>query len=143
VDREPRLLDRGDDSLRLRHELRLTQPAGRLRRRYEPLRVLGPHVPVDALLHRLGAELGDRVARIDALRAALVAEVAARALPDAVLAVQRVEARVLGTVARVAHEAHRLGERLRAEELGARFPCVALRDAGAAVDAERLLVDRR
>ena len=53
--------------------------------RDEPLRVLRAHVVVDPLLDRLGAELGDRVARVDALRAALVAEVAARAVPDPVL----------------------------------------------------------
>src|SRR5581483_10726114 len=87
VERELRLLDRGDNALCLRHELGLAQPARRLRGDDEPLRVLRAHVAVDAFLERLGAELRDRVARVDALRAALVAEVAARALPDAVLAV--------------------------------------------------------
>ena len=73
-------------------------------------------------LHRLGAELRDRVARVDALGAALVAEVAARALPDPVLAAVLVEALDLGGVARVADEAHPLRERLRAEELGLGVP---------------------
>ena len=40
----------------------------------------------------LGAELRDGVARVDALRAALVAEVAARAVPDAVGAVEVAQA---------------------------------------------------
>src|SRR6184192_4358542 len=65
------LLDRRDDALCLRHQLGLTQPAGRLRRRHEPLGVLRAQVVVDALLDRLRAELRDRVARVDALRAAL------------------------------------------------------------------------
>src|SRR5439155_5131842 len=107
------LLDRGDDALRLRHELRLAQPAGRLRGHDEPLRVLGAHVAVDTFFHRLGAELRDRVARVDSLRAALVAEVAARAFPDAVLVVQLLEARELPAVARVADQPERLAERLR------------------------------
>src|SRR5579885_3374392 len=141
VEREARLLDRRDDALRLRHQLGLAQPARRLRRHDEPLRVLRAHVAVDALLDRLGAELGDRVARVDALRAALVAEVAARALPDPVLAVQRLEPLDLAAVARVTDEAHRFRERLRPEELRVRLHRVALRDAAAAVDAERLLVD--
>ena len=83
--RELDLLDRLHDPLRLRDELGLAQPAGRLRGGDEPLRVPRAHVAVDAVLHRLGAELRDRVARVDALRAALVAEVAARAVPDPVL----------------------------------------------------------
>src|SRR5262249_12453127 len=70
------LLDRGDVALRLRDQLLLAQPARRLARPDEPLRVLRAHVAVDALGHRLGSELRDRVARVDALRAALVAEVA-------------------------------------------------------------------
>src|SRR5262249_15360603 len=115
-ERELRLLDRRDDALRLRDELRLAQPAGRLCRDDEPPRVLRPHVAVDALLHRLGAELRDRVARIDALRTALVAEVAAGALPDPVLAVQTVEALHLVAVTWVTDEAERLRQRLRAEE---------------------------
>ena len=41
------LLDRVDDALRLRHELGLAQPAGRLGRLDEPLRVLRAHVAVD------------------------------------------------------------------------------------------------
>ncbi len=44
-------------------------------------------------------------------------------------------------VARVADEAHALRERLRPEKLRVRLHRVALRDAAAAVDAERLLVD--
>src|SRR6266480_7131007 len=82
---ELELLDGGDVALRLRDQLLLAQPARRLARPDEPLRVLCAHVAVDPLGHRLGAELGDRVARVDALRAALVAEVAPRAVPDAVL----------------------------------------------------------
>src|SRR3989442_755349 len=82
ADREAGLLNRGDDSLRLRDELHLAQPAGRDRRLDEPLRVLRTQVAVDSVLDRLGAELRDRVPRIDALRAALVAEVAAGAVPD-------------------------------------------------------------
>src|SRR5438477_4951021 len=84
--RELHLLDRRDDALRLRNELGLAQPAGRLRGGDEPLRVLRAHVAVDPVLDRLGAQLRDRVARVDALRTALVAEVAARAVPDPVLA---------------------------------------------------------
>src|SRR5581483_357861 len=95
IEREPRLLDRGNDALGLRHELGLPQPSGRLRGGHEPLRVLRAHVAIDALPHRLGAELRDRIARVDALRAALVAEVAPGALPDAVLAVQLLEAHEL------------------------------------------------
>ena len=138
---ELRLPDGLDDPLRLRHELRLAQPPGRLGRGDEPLRVLRAHVAVDALLDRLCAELRDRVTRVDSLRAALVAEVAPCALPDPVLAVEILEPRVLGAVARIAHEAHRLRERLGPEELRARLHRVALRDAAAAVDAERLLAD--
>ena len=141
VDRELHLLDRRDDALRLRHELGLAQPAGRLRRADEPLRVLRAHVAVDAVRHRLGAELRDRVARVDALRAALVAEEAARALPDAVLAAVVLEPLDRRGVARIADEAHALRERLRAEELRIGLHRVALRHAAAAVDAERLLVD--
>ena len=141
VDRELHLLDRRDDALRLRHELRLAQPAGRLGRADEPLRVLRAHVAVDAVRDRLGAELRDRVARVDALRAALVAEEAARALPDAVLAAVVLEPLDRRGVARVADEAHALRERLRAEELRIGLHRVALRHAAAAVDAERLLVD--
>jgi hypothetical protein len=141
IDRELRLLDRRDHSLRLRNELGLAQPAGRLRGGDEPLRVLRAHVAVDALFHRLGAELRDRVARVDALRAALVAEVAPGAFPDAVLAVQLLEPSELLAVARIAHEAHRLRERLRADEHRVGFHRVALGDAAAAVDAERLLVN--
>src|SRR6201987_1033976 len=85
------LLDRRDDALGLRHELGLAEPAGRLGRLDEPLRVLGAHVAVDAFLDRFGTELRDRVARGDTLRAALVAEVAARAGPDPVLAVVLLE----------------------------------------------------
>src|SRR5439155_18766115 len=137
----PGLPDRLDDALRPRHELRLAQPAGRARRRDEPLRVLRAQVAIDPLLDRLGAELRDRVARVDPLRAALVAEVAAGALPDPVLAVQVLEPRRLLRITRVADEAHGLREGLRPEELRARLHRVALRDTAAAVDAERLLVD--
>ena len=140
IHRELHLLHARDDALRLRHELRLAEPAGRLRRADEPLRVLRAHVAVDAFLDRLGAELRDRVARVDALRAALGAEVAARALPDAVLAAVLLEPFDRRAVARIADEAHALRERLRAEELGVGLHRVALRDAAAAVDAERLLV---
>src|ERR1051325_842707 len=108
ADRELRLFDRGDDALRLRDELGLAEPAGRLRRLDEPLGVLRAHVAVDPLLDRLGAELGDRVARVDALRAALGAEVAARAAPDPVLRAVLLEPLDLPPVARVAHEAHPL-----------------------------------
>ena len=91
--------------------------------------------------NRLCAELRDRVARVDALRAALVAEVAPRAVPDAVLFAVALEPLDRRAVARVADEAHALRERLRAEELGIGLHRVALRDAAAAVDAERLFVD--
>ena len=141
IDRELHLLDRRDDTLRLRHELRLAQPARRLGRADEPLRVLRAHVAVDPVLDRLRAELRDRVARVDALRAALVAEEAARALPDPVLAAVLLEPLDGGAVARVADEPHPLRERLRAEELRVGLHRVALGDAAAAVDAERLLVD--
>src|SRR6478609_9441860 len=96
--RELHLLDRRDDALRLGDELRLAEPACRLGRLDEPFRVLGAHVAVDSLLDRLGAELRDRVAGVDALRAALVAEEAARAVPDAVLAVVLLEPLDLGPV---------------------------------------------
>src|SRR5262249_13552192 len=82
---EPGLRDRRHDALRLRYQLGLAQPAGRLRRLDEPLRVLRAHVVVDPPRDGLCAELRDGVARIDALRAALVAEVAAGAVPDPVL----------------------------------------------------------
>ncbi len=141
VEREADLLDRLGDTLRLRHELGLAQPARRLRRLDEPLRVLGAHVVVDVEADRLGAELRDRVARVDALRAALIAEVATRAVPDPVLPVHRVEPPDLVVVARVADEAEALGERRRARELRVRLHRVALGDAAAAHDAERLLVD--
>src|SRR5919106_194897 len=71
------LLERRDDALRLRNELRLPEPPRRLRRGDEPLCVLRAQVVVDPLLDRLGAQLGDGVPRVDALRAALVTEVAA------------------------------------------------------------------
>ena len=142
LEREADLLDRFDRPLGLRHQLGLAQPAGRLGRLDEPLRVLGAHVVVDLLLDRLGAELGDRVARVDALRAALVAEVAARAVPDPVLLVVLVQPRDVGLVADVADEAEALGERGRPEELRVGLHRVALRDAAAAHDAERFLVDR-
>jgi hypothetical protein len=48
----------------------------------------------------------------------------------------------LRPVARVAHEAEALGERGRPEELRVGFHRVALGDAAAAHDAERLFVDR-
>src|SRR5262249_24606996 len=114
----------------------------RARRLDEPLRVLRPQVAVDALLHRLGAEFRDGVTRVDALRAALVAEVAARALPDPVATVDLLEPLKLRAVARIAGEAHRLRERLRPEEVRVGLHRVALRHARAAVDAQRLLVDR-
>ena len=94
VKRESRLLDRRDDALRLRHQLGLAQPAGRLGRGDEPHRMLGAHVAVDPLLHRLGTQLRDRVARVDPFGAALAAVVATGAGPQAVLAVQRLEALV-------------------------------------------------
>ncbi len=139
--RELHFLQRLRDALRLRDELGLAQPARRLRRRDEPLRVLRAHVRVDACAHGLGAELRDRVARIDALRAALLAEVAARAVPDPVLVRVRLEPLDGRLVARVADEAHPLRERRRAEEVGVGLHRVALGDAAAAHDAERLLVD--
>jgi hypothetical protein len=55
--------------------------------------------------------------------------------------VQLLEARDLVAVARVTDEAHRLGERLRSEEVRIGLHRVALGDAAAAVDAKRLLVD--
>jgi hypothetical protein len=96
---------------------------------------------VDLLLDRLGAELGDRVARVDAFRAALIAEVAARAVPDPVLVVQLVEPLDRGLVARVADEAHALRERGRPAEVRVGLHRVALGDAAAAHDAERFLLD--
>ena len=86
-------------------------------------------------------ELRDRVARVDALGAALLAEVAAGAVPDAVLLGVRLQPLDVGLVACVADEAHALGERGRAEEVGVGLHRVALGDAAAAHDAERLLVD--
>ena len=86
-------------------------------------------------------ELRDRVARVDSLRAALVAEVAARAVPDSVLLRVRLEPLDLRLVAWVSDEAHPLGQRRRAEEVGVGLHRVALGDAAAAHDAERLLVD--
>src|SRR5436190_13140929 len=139
--REFRLLDGRDNALRLRHELCLAEPAGRLRRRHEPLRVLRPHVAVDPLLDRLGAELCDRVPRIDAFGTALIAEVTAGAIPDPVLVVIVLESLDGGLVTRVADEAKPLREGGRAEELGVGLHRVALGDAAAAHDAERLLVD--
>ncbi len=139
--RELDLLDRLHDALGLRHELGLAEPAGRLRRRDEPLGVLRAHVAVDAGLHRLRAELRDRVARVDALRAALVAEVAAGAVPDPVLLAVALEPLDLRAVSRVTDEAEALRESRRPEEVGVRLHRVALGDAAAAVDAERLLVD--
>ena len=47
---------------------------------------------VDPFPDRLGSELRDRVTRIDALGAALVAEIAPGAVPDPVLVIQLVEA---------------------------------------------------
>ncbi len=69
------------------HERRLQQVAGLPGRDVEHLRVAGALVREHALGVDLGAQLGDRVARVDALRAALVAEVAAGAVPHAVGAV--------------------------------------------------------
>ena len=112
--RELHLLQRSEHSLRLRHELRLAQPARRPGRVDEPLGVLRAHVAVDADVYRLGAELRDRVARVDALGAALVAEVAARAVPDAVLVVVGLQALDRRLVPRVADEAEALRERSRA-----------------------------
>ena len=141
--RELGLLERLHDPLRLRHELGLAQPARRLRRNDEPLRVLRAHVAVDPEPHRLGTKLGDRIARIDPLRAALVTEVAARAVPDPVLVVVGLEPGDLVSLARIADEPETLGQGGRPEELGIRLHRVALGDAAAAHDAERLLVDRR
>ena len=93
------------------------------------------------LLDRLGPELRDRVPRVDALRTPLIAEVAARAVPDAVLVVVVVQARDIGLIPGIADEAHSLGERGRAEELRIGLHRVALGDAAAAHDAERLFVD--
>src|SRR5262249_53055661 len=126
---------------RLRDELLLAQPAGRLRARHEPLRMLRSRVAVDAVRDRLGAKLRNCVARVDAFRTALVAEVAARAVPDPVRLAVALEPLDGRAVARVADEAHALRERLRAEELRVGLHRVALRDAAAAVDAERLLLD--
>src|SRR5262249_29706782 len=81
LERELRLRDGLRHALRLRHELGLAQPARRPRRGDEPLRVPRAEVGVEAGRHRLRAQLRDRVAGVDALRAPLVAEVAAGALP--------------------------------------------------------------
>src|SRR5947209_10171311 len=142
VHRELHLLHGRDDALRLGNELGLAQPTGRLGRADEPLRVLRAHVAVDAVADRLGSELRDRVTRVDALWAALVAEEAPGALPDPVLAAVLLEPLDGGAVARVADEAHALRERLRAEELGIGLHRVALGHAAAAVDAECFLLDR-
>ena len=91
LQRERDVLDRVDRADRLRHELGLAEVPALERGVDEHLRVAGALVAREALLEGLRAELGDRVARVDVLRAALVAEVAARALPDAVLAVQVLE----------------------------------------------------
>src|SRR5437763_16325204 len=115
--RELRLLERLDDALRLRHELGLAQPASRLGRLDEPLRVLCAQVAVDPLCDRLRAELRDRVTRVDALRAALVAEEAARAVPAPVLGVVLLEPLDHRAVAWVTVEAHPLRPGLRAEGL--------------------------
>src|SRR5262249_6635809 len=141
ADRELRLLDRLDDSLGLRDELGLAKPAGRLGGLDEPLCVLRPHVSVDAFLDGLGTQLRDRVARVDALRAALIAEVAARAVPDAVLVVVVLEPLHRRLVARVADKPETLRERRRPKEFRIGLHRIALRDAAAAHDAERLLVD--
>src|SRR6266545_4737664 len=101
----------------------------------EPFRVLRTHVTVDPLLDRLGAELRDRIAGVDALRAALRAEVAARAIPDPVLRVVVIEPLDGRLVARIADEPHPLRERGRPEEIGVGLHRVALGDAAAAVDA--------
>src|SRR4029079_14747655 len=136
-------LDRLDHALCLRDELGLAEPACRLGRGDEPLRVAGAHVAVDPRLHRLGAELRDRIARVDALRAALVAEVAAGAVPDPVRLAVALEALDRGTVACVADEAEALRERGRAEEVRIRLHRVALGDAAAAVATTRLACDQR
>src|SRR4029078_587826 len=94
-----------------------------------PLRVLRSHVSVDHFRNRLGAELRDRVAWVDALGAALVAEVAARAVPDPVFVVVALEALDLRPVARVTDEAEALRERGRPEELGVGLHRVALGNA--------------
>src|SRR5439155_22357435 len=90
---------------------------------------------------RLGAELCDRVTRVNASRTALVAEVATRAVPDAVLVVEPVQALDGGLIPHVADKPHALRERGGPEELRIRLHRVALRDAAAAHDAERLLLD--
>src|SRR6266508_408349 len=141
-DGELRLLDRGDDPLRLRDELHLAEPAGRLGGMDEPFGVLGAEIAIDALLDRLRAELGDRVTRVDALRTAFVAEIAARAVPDPVLVVVGLEPLDLRALTRVADEAEALRQRRGPEELGVGLHRVALGDAAAAHDAQRLLVDR-
>src|ERR671921_630270 len=84
-----------------------------------------------------------RPSRDDALRAALVAEVAARAVPDAVGAVEVPQAVALVAVADVADEPVGLGQRGRPEEVGVGLHRVALGDAAAAHDAQRLLRDLR
>src|SRR4029450_6751761 len=68
-------------------------------------------------------------------------EVAARAMRDAVLLFVRVQPLDIGLVAHVADEAEALRERRGAEELRVGLHRVALGDAAATHDAERLLVD--
>src|SRR5205823_3549060 len=68
--------------------------------------------------------------------------IAAGAVPDPVLVVVVLEPLDRGLVARVADEAESLRERRGSEELGVRLHRIALGDAAAAHDAERLLVDR-
>ena len=143
IERELRLLDRRDDALRLGHELGLAQPARRLRRDDEPARVLRAHVVVDALLHRLGAQLRDRVARVDALRAALVAEVAPPVqsqTPCSSLSLFRRE--IWFSCSRGSPTKRKpLANSGRPEEVRIGLHRVALGGTAAAHDAERLLVD--
>src|SRR5215510_1403930 len=97
----------------------------------EPLRVLRAHVAIDAVMNRVRPELCNRIARIDALRAALVAEVAPGAVPDAVLVAVGLEPLDRRPVARIADEAETLREGSRPEELRVRLHRVALGDAAA------------
>src|SRR6185312_11534193 len=104
-------------------------------------RVAGALVREHALGVDLGPDLRDRIARVDPLRAALVTEVAPGAVPHTVRAVVELEPALAVAVADVADELRPLGERRRPQELGVGLHRVALRDAAAALDAERLLHD--
>src|SRR4029077_2310137 len=79
-------VERGAERISAPHEQRLLALAAGPHRDQERLRVTRALVALDALLEGDAPELLDRVARVDALRAALVAVHAAGAVPDPVRA---------------------------------------------------------